>query len=134
MVEMILLLLRIAETSVTARLTNCSFVPVRGLYSTEPPLRKAAHAAGSMGKSSVPASSKANAAPPGAARIAAGATGAETVAARLADVRRRIAAAARMAGREPDAVALVAVGKTMPEAVIAEALAAGHRRFGENRG
>jgi pyridoxal phosphate enzyme (YggS family) len=30
-------------------------------------------------------------------------------------------------------VALVAVSKTMPEAAIAEALAAGHRLFGENR-
>jgi hypothetical protein len=56
-----------------------------------------------------------------------------TLAERLAAVNARIAAAARAAGRDPAAVALVAVSKTMPEAVIAEALAAGHRLFGENR-
>lgn len=76
-----------------------------------------------MGKSSISASSKASA----AEHIAAG------VAARLADVRRRVAAAARAAGRDPAGVAVVAVSKTMPEAAIAEALDAGHRLFGENR-
>jgi pyridoxal phosphate enzyme (YggS family) len=58
---------------------------------------------------------------------------AATLAERLADVKRRIAAAARAAGRDPAAVALVAVSKTMPDAAVAEALAAGHRLFGENR-
>lgn len=81
------------------------------------------HAAGFMGKSGISANSKASA----AEHFAAG------VAARLADVRGRIAAAARVAGRDPASVALVAVSKTMPEAAIAEALAAGHRLFGENR-
>ena len=45
----------------------------------------------------------------------------------------RIAAAAQAAGRAPAAVRLVAVTKTLPPAPIAAALAAGHRRFGENR-
>jgi len=57
----------------------------------------------------------------------------ESVALRLAAVKARIAAAARAAGRDPNAVALVAVGKTMPASAIAEALAAGHDLFGENR-
>lgn len=52
---------------------------------------------------------------------------------RLAAVGARIAAAARGAGRTPESVALVAVSKTMPESAVAEALAAGHRLFGENR-
>ena len=56
-----------------------------------------------------------------------------SVAQRLAAVKARIAAAARATGRDPDAVALVAVSKTMPASAIAEALAAGHGLFGENR-
>jgi hypothetical protein len=55
------------------------------------------------------------------------------VAANLATVQARIAAAARAAGRTPDDITLVAVTKTHPPQVIAEALAAGHRVFGENR-
>jgi hypothetical protein len=51
----------------------------------------------------------------------------------LADVRARIAAAAREAGRDPDAVTLVAVSKMQPIARIEAVLAAGHRVFGENR-
>lgn len=69
----------------------------------------------------------------GAAAGAHNAAGAGGIAERLADVRARIAAAARAAGRDPAAVALVAVSKTMPETAIAEALAAGQRLFGENR-
>lgn len=57
----------------------------------------------------------------------------ESVALRLAAVKARVAAAARAAGRDPNAVALVAVAKTMPAPAIAEALAAGHDLFGENR-
>jgi pyridoxal phosphate enzyme (YggS family) len=53
--------------------------------------------------------------------------------ARLAEIRARIAAAARAAGRDPAAVALVAVGKTHPAEAMAVALAAGQRVFGENR-
>jgi pyridoxal phosphate enzyme (YggS family) len=52
---------------------------------------------------------------------------------RLGEIQRRIAAAARAAGREPAAVTLVAVGKTMPASAIEEALVAGQRVFGENR-
>jgi hypothetical protein len=55
------------------------------------------------------------------------------IAARLAEIRARIASAARTAGREPSAVALVAVSKTMPPEAVSAALAAGHRLFGENR-
>jgi pyridoxal phosphate enzyme (YggS family) len=55
------------------------------------------------------------------------------IAANLADVRGRIAAAAVAAGREPASVNLVAVSKTHPAETIREALAAGHRAFGENR-
>jgi len=60
-------------------------------------------------------------------------TSAGTIAKRLDDVCARIAAAAKAAGRAADSVALVAVSKTMPAEAVAEALAAGHRLFGENR-
>jgi len=55
------------------------------------------------------------------------------IAANLADVKAEISAAAAAAGRPADAVTLVAVAKTHPAAVAEEALAAGHRVFGENR-
>jgi PLP dependent protein len=55
------------------------------------------------------------------------------IAASLGAVTARIAAAARTAGRDPGAVALVAVAKTHPAAAVAAALDAGHRLFGENR-
>jgi len=51
----------------------------------------------------------------------------------LAAVRERIAAAARLARREPADVTLVAVSKTHPAERIAPLIAAGHRVFGENR-
>ena len=51
----------------------------------------------------------------------------------LAAVRERIAAAARLAGRDPAGVNLVAVSKTHPAAAVREALQAGQRLFGENR-
>jgi PLP dependent protein len=54
------------------------------------------------------------------------------IAANLAAVHGRIAAAARAAGRPGESVALVAVGKTHPASAVREALAAGHRVFGEN--
>jgi len=50
----------------------------------------------------------------------------------LEEVRRRIAAAAHKAGRDPAAVSLVAVSKTVDEGRIREALAAGQNIFGEN--
>jgi pyridoxal phosphate enzyme (YggS family) len=52
---------------------------------------------------------------------------------RLAEVRARIDAAARSAGREPAAVRLVAVSKTFPLDAVRDAYAAGQRDFGENR-
>ena len=55
------------------------------------------------------------------------------IADRLAEVRGRIAAAARSAGRDPSSVTLVAVSKTFPISLIREAHAAGQRVFGENR-
>ncbi|HAJ38340.1 MAG TPA: YggS family pyridoxal phosphate-dependent enzyme [Chloroflexi bacterium] len=55
------------------------------------------------------------------------------IAANLAEVRRRMAAAAERSGRDPAAVRLVAVSKTYPLADIAAAYVAGQRDFGENR-
>lgn len=53
--------------------------------------------------------------------------------AELDDVRSRIAAAARIAGRKPDAITLVAISKTHPAETIIPLLDAGQRTFGENR-
>ena len=50
----------------------------------------------------------------------------------LQAVRGRIARAAAAAGRDPGAVALLAVSKTHPAGLIEQALAAGQRAFGEN--
>ena len=55
------------------------------------------------------------------------------IAANLESVRRRMAAAAARAGRDPHDVLLVAVSKTHPMAMIEAATAAGQRDFGENR-
>ncbi len=55
------------------------------------------------------------------------------IAARRASLLARLEAAARGAGRELDAVTLVAVSKLQPDDRIAAALAAGQRVFGENR-
>ncbi len=54
-------------------------------------------------------------------------------AALLEDVRARIAAAAKIARRDPAEVTLVAVSKTHPAERIAPLIAAGQRVFGENR-
>jgi hypothetical protein len=68
----------------------------------------------------------------------AGATGADdhaevaAIAANLRQVRRRIAAAAARAGRDPDAVTLVAVAKLFPAATVRAAVAAGVTDVGEN--
>ena len=48
-------------------------------------------------------------------------------------MRRRIARACRIVGRDPETVTLVAAAKTQPDAAIEAALAAGQRVFGENR-
>ncbi len=55
------------------------------------------------------------------------------VARRLQEVRGRMSAACARARREPGSVRLVAVSKTVPAAVVAEAMAAGQTLFGENR-
>ncbi len=59
--------------------------------------------------------------------------GAHGTVARLAEVRKRIAGAARDCGRAPDAVTLVCVTKTFGAEAILPVLAAGERVFGENR-
>jgi pyridoxal phosphate enzyme (YggS family) len=56
-----------------------------------------------------------------------------SIAENLADVRRRVAEAARRAGRSPDEVTLVAVSKTFSVDAVREAWAAGQRDFGENK-
>jgi PLP dependent protein len=56
-----------------------------------------------------------------------------SIAVRLAEVRSRIDAAARAAGRDPASVRLVAVSKTFPLESVRDAYAAGQRDFGENR-
>lgn len=50
----------------------------------------------------------------------------------LQAVRRRIRRAAEAAGRDPGDVALLAVSKTHPAALVEQALAAGQQAFGEN--
>jgi pyridoxal phosphate enzyme (YggS family) len=55
-----------------------------------------------------------------------------TIAARLAEVRARIAAAAGRSGRGPETITLVAVTKTFGPDEVREAIAAGQRDFGEN--
>jgi PLP dependent protein len=56
-----------------------------------------------------------------------------SIASRLSEVRGRIDAAARSAGRDPSSVRLVAVSKTFPLDAVRDAYAAGQRDFGENR-
>jgi PLP dependent protein len=52
---------------------------------------------------------------------------------RLAEVKARIAAASKAAGRDPGDITLVAVSKTHGADKVRELLDAGHRVFGENR-
>jgi pyridoxal phosphate enzyme (YggS family) len=52
---------------------------------------------------------------------------------RLADIRSRIAQAAKIARREADEVTLIAISKTHPAEAITPLIAAGQRAFGENR-
>lgn len=56
-----------------------------------------------------------------------------SAAAAIASIRARIEAAARVAGRNPEAVHLVAVSKTYEADAILPVLEAGQRLFGENR-
>ena len=60
-------------------------------------------------------------------------TSPDDVPARLAAIAARVARSARDVGRAPESVSLVAVSKTHAAEVIAPALDAGHRVFGENR-
>ena len=57
----------------------------------------------------------------------------ESIVTRIDAVRERIAAAAKRAGRSPEEIRLVAVSKTHPPELVAQACAAGLRDFGENR-
>ncbi|MFS2108193.1 YggS family pyridoxal phosphate-dependent enzyme [Sphingomonas sp. Sphisp140] len=52
---------------------------------------------------------------------------------RLADVRARIARAAKIAGRKPDSITLIAISKTHDAEDIRPLIDAGQRVFGENR-
>lgn len=56
-----------------------------------------------------------------------------SIAEKLAEIRARLEAAARAAGRDPASVTLVAVSKTFPADAINEALSAGQTLFGESR-
>jgi pyridoxal phosphate enzyme (YggS family) len=56
-----------------------------------------------------------------------------SIANNVAEIRERIATAARRAGRSADDVVLMGVSKTFPAAAVREAYAAGIRVFGENR-
>jgi hypothetical protein len=56
-----------------------------------------------------------------------------SIAGRLTEVRARIDAAARSAGRDPTSIRLVAVSKTFPIEAVRAAYEAGQREFGENR-
>ena len=56
-----------------------------------------------------------------------------SVAENIAEVRGRIATAARRVNRDPDSIRLMVVTKTFPAAVIQQAYDAGARLFGENR-
>jgi hypothetical protein len=58
---------------------------------------------------------------------------ASAAAARLEEVRRRIAEAAGQAGRRPQDITLIAVSKTFGPDAIRPVLKAGQRHFGENR-
>lgn len=60
-------------------------------------------------------------------------TESHSIALALLDVRQEIARACRDAKREPSSVTLIAVSKTFPAEVVEQAIAAGHRVFGENR-
>jgi pyridoxal phosphate enzyme (YggS family) len=55
-----------------------------------------------------------------------------TIAANLQDVRERLSAACRAAGRSPDSVQLLAVSKTFGPEAVTQACEAGQRAFGEN--
>lgn len=55
-----------------------------------------------------------------------------SIADRLAQVRERIALAARACNRDPASITLLAVSKTKPVSAVQQAIEAGQRHFGEN--
>jgi PLP dependent protein len=55
------------------------------------------------------------------------------LAARFADVKARVAAAAENAGRKPDEITLIAISKTHPASLVKELVALGATDLGENR-
>ena len=57
----------------------------------------------------------------------------ENAATPLATVRAQIVQAARIAGREPEEIALIAIGKTHPAEAMVPLIEQGQRAFGENR-
>jgi len=57
----------------------------------------------------------------------------EDAARRLADVRDRIAKSAQVAGRDPQAITLIAISKTHGAEAIRPLIEAGQRHFGENK-
>jgi len=57
----------------------------------------------------------------------------QTLSERFADVRSRVAAAARRSNRSPDEIALIAISKTHPAEMLRDGLRAGITDFGENR-
>lgn len=59
--------------------------------------------------------------------------GMSAAAERLIEIRKRIATAAREAGRDPSSVSLIAVSKTFEAPQILPVIEAGQRLFGENR-
>lgn len=58
---------------------------------------------------------------------------AEALQTKIAEVRRKIAAAAKKGGRDLETITLVAVSKTHPAALVRDALSLGLTDFGENR-
>jgi len=56
-----------------------------------------------------------------------------SISARFADIKDRMAGAAKQAGRDAGEIQLVAVSKKQPDERVEAALALGHRCFGENR-
>jgi pyridoxal phosphate enzyme (YggS family) len=61
------------------------------------------------------------------------ASGTVDLAQRIEAVRKRIEAAARDAGRDPETIRIIAVSKTFPAERVLDAVACGLRVFGENR-
>ncbi|MFN8592861.1 MAG: YggS family pyridoxal phosphate-dependent enzyme [Thermomicrobiales bacterium] len=57
----------------------------------------------------------------------------QELASRILAVRENVARAARLAGRDPAEITIVAVSKTVDRAAVDEAFALGMRHFGENR-